>query len=214
MFNRSKSLTDLASSLTFEEKVKRIRIVVIDDVDTEFPFKVLEKQGYAIDYWEDVVDLQKLERGFYDIIILDIGGVGQDLDDESEGVGVLTHLKQVNPSQIVIAYSGQSHESKRIPFFRVADQYVPKPTNAISWKEILDDIIATRITVQVLWEAATTLLRNQGVTDKQLEHFEKRLIKAASQNEDASTVIRSTLGAVDKVTTLAGIVGKIILLCG
>ncbi|MGB3087490.1 MAG: hypothetical protein WBC53_07175, partial [Phycisphaerae bacterium] len=91
------------------------RIVVIDDEKEAFPLDVLASQGYAIDHWGDVKDLQKLETGFYDIIILDIGGVGQELDADNEGLGVLRHIKKVNPSQIVGLHRSAADPCRRIP---------------------------------------------------------------------------------------------------
>jgi DNA-binding NtrC family response regulator len=189
-----KPIKEVARPVPFDELQKRTRIVVIDDKEDEFPFHVLKKQGYAIDYWPDVTDVEKLERGFYDIIILDIGGVGAELDSDNEGVGILRHIKTVNPAQIVVAYSGQSHESRRIPFFKLADQYVPKPTNAITWKETLDDLIRTKVTVDYYWDSLRALLQAQGVDQKRLDRLEKGLIAASkSGTTNAGELVSKTL---------------------
>lgn len=213
MWLARKRISDVATQLPLPELVKRTRIVVIDDEETEFPFKILRDFGYAIDYWPDVQDLTKLERGHYDIIILDIGGVGRELDEESEGVGVLKHIKQVNPMQIVVAYSGQSHEIQKIPFFRLADQYVPKPTNAMTWKETLDDLIRTRLTAAAYWSDLTRMLADQGVTNKQIRKLEKQIIGASKKGAtDGRAIASGALGTVDNIASIAGTIGKILAL--
>ncbi|MCI0631011.1 MAG: hypothetical protein L0Y44_10215 [Phycisphaerales bacterium] len=209
------TLSSIAPKSDFSALVKRTRILVIDDVETEFPFEILRREGYAIDYWKDAQELAKLETGYYDIIILDIGGVGRKLDAANEGAGLLNHIKSVNPSQIVIAYSGQSHHSNRIPFFKLADQYVPKPANVLTWKETIDDLIANKSTVAHYWTALRQILVAQGYGAKQVNRLEKALVLAAKTGEkpDASTLVATTLGAVDKVATIASITGKIIAIC-
>lgn len=207
-------LLDFAPSLSLPDLIKRTRIVVIDDVPGEFPFQVLKKLGYAIDHWPDIQNLQTLETGFYDIIVLDIGGIGHEFDAKNEGLAVLNHIKTVNPSQIVIAYSGQSYDASRISFFKLADQCVPKPTSAMTWKETLDDLIQNKVTLGHYWTCLSNLLQSQGYTEKQLARVEKRLVDVAKGKiSGTSQLLSSTLNVADKMATVATIVGKIVILC-
>jgi CheY-like chemotaxis protein len=122
LFSR-KTISDIPSP-PLEELRKRARILVVDDDENSFPVELLKKEGYAIDYWPKIESLSKLERGDYDIIILDIGGVAKEYSSE-DGLGVLEHLKEVNPSQIVVAFSGQSFDLSKNRFW----QLVPFPLN-------------------------------------------------------------------------------------
>jgi len=89
--------------LSFEEIKKRARLLVVDD--NEFPYKELfERDEYQIDKWDDIEKLSKLESGYYDIILLDIQGVGESQSEE-QGFGILKHLRTTTPAQMVIAYS-------------------------------------------------------------------------------------------------------------
>lgn len=207
-------ITNYEPSLPTTELVKRTRIVVIDDERTTFPFDVLQEQGYSIDYWPDVKDLAKLERGFYDIIILDICGIGRKLDEINEGIAVLKHLKKFNPAQVVVAFSGQSYESAKIPFFQLADQYVPKPTPAITWKEIIDDLMMTKITVEHYWGTMKQVLRDAGASEKSIKVVEASLVKAAKGKQvDLCMTIQKVAGPLDNAVTIAAIGAKIIALC-
>jgi len=175
----------------------------------------LQQQGYSIDYWPDVKDIAKLEKGFYDIIILDIGGIGRELDATNEGIAVLKHLKKLNPAQVIVAFSGQSYESAKIPFFQLADQYVPKPTPAITWKEIIDDLIKTRITVEHYWATMRQALKDAGANEKAIKGIEDSLVKAAEGGRvNLSRAIQKIAGPIENATTIAAIGAKIIALCG
>ena len=151
-----------------------------------------------------------METGFYDIIILDIGGIGLKFDSENEGIAVLKHIKEVNPSQIVIAFSGQSYESSKISFFQLADQYVPKPTAALTWKEILDDIIRNKMSITHYWGTLKSLLEEQGFPPKQVRKVEKLIIRATQgEKVNLGDSLSRILGKVDHATTLICIAIKI-----
>jgi CheY-like chemotaxis protein len=92
-------------SMKFEEMKKRARILVIDDKPFAYS-KLFKNDGYNIEKWDDIKDLPKLETGYYDVILLDIQGVGtkQSVD---QGFGILRHLRRENPSQIIVAYSSR-----------------------------------------------------------------------------------------------------------
>ena len=209
-----RQITNYEPAFPITELVKRTRIVVIDDERTTFPFDVLQEQGYSIDHWPDVKGLAKLENGFYDIIILDIGGIGRELDEINEGIAVLKHLKKLNPAQVVVAFSGQSYESAKIPFFQLADQYVPKPTPAITWKEIIDDLIKTKITVGHYWDTMRQALREAGVSEKAIKNVEASLVKAVKGKQvDLCGIIQKVAGPIENITTIASIGTKIVALC-
>ena len=196
-------------STQMQERIKRTRIVVIDDVESEFPHEILKREGYAIDYWPDVVDLTKLENGYYDIIILDIGGVGAAFDPENQGAGILKHLKSKNPSQIVVAYSGQSHDSERVPFFKHADDYVPKPAEALKWKSTIDSLIEERLTISHFWCSLDALLAEMGVSKKQRRKIELAILNKRSE-KDIKQLISSSLSVVDNSATVLSISAKLL----
>jgi CheY-like chemotaxis protein len=90
-------------TVAFDEMKKRARLLVIDDND--FPYQSLfDRDGYTLDKWNDVDDLSKIESGYFDIILLDLQGVGIAQSAE-QGLGVLKHIRRKNPCQILIAYS-------------------------------------------------------------------------------------------------------------
>ena len=124
---------------------KRARVLVIDDM--EFAYLVLfKKDGYTIEKWDDVNDLTKLESGYFDILLLDIQGVGKDLSQE-QGLGILKHLRKTCPTQIIIAYSNADFSLKYQNFFRMADETLSKSDDYVQFKRTVDRFLADRFSL-------------------------------------------------------------------
>ena len=131
--------------LELDEIRKRSRILVIDDND--FVYQALFKNdGYTIEKWNDVDDLPKLEEGYFDIILLDIQGVGNEYSNE-QGLGILKHLHKVCPSQIVIAYSNADFSLKYQDFFKMADAVLAKADDYVQFKRTVDRLLGQRFSL-------------------------------------------------------------------
>jgi len=131
--------------LKLEEIKKRARILVIDD--NEFVYQSLfDKDGYTIDKWDDVDDLPKLEEGYFDIILLDIQGVGKRQSYE-QGFGILKHLYEVCPTQIIVAYSNADFSLKYQSFFKMADATLAKSDDYVQFKRTVDKLLADRFSL-------------------------------------------------------------------
>ena len=131
--------------LEIDEIRKRSRILVIDD--NEFIYQQLFiKDGYTLEKWDDVDDLPKLERGFFDIILLDIQGVGNTQSQE-QGFGILKHLYEVCPTQIIIAYSNADFSLKYQEFFKLADATLAKSDDYVHFKRTVDKLLADRFSL-------------------------------------------------------------------
>jgi len=130
---------------SFEQIRKRARILVIDD--QAFPYEALfARDGYSLTKEDDVSSLSDLEDGDYDLILLDLQGVGSK-ESSDEGLGVLRHLREVRPAQMVIAYSEATFGLKAQPFFRLADGVLQKSADYIAFKEKVDELLQSRFSV-------------------------------------------------------------------
>jgi DNA-binding response OmpR family regulator len=131
--------------LPVEEIRKRARLLVIDD--QEFPYLPLfNRDGYNIEKWSDVDDLQKLESGFYDLILLDLQGVGKQHTIE-QGLGILRHLRSSRPAQIIIAFSSADWPLKYQEFFNQADAVLQKGADYVSFKQRVDALLRERFSL-------------------------------------------------------------------
>ncbi|MGA7796510.1 MAG: hypothetical protein WCA19_26075 [Candidatus Acidiferrales bacterium] len=140
-FFRKKSWPDVDLS----EIKKRARMLVIDDAD--FPYQSLfERDGYTLEKWPDVTDLPKLESGFYDVILLDLQGVGREQSVE-QGLGILRHLRHSSPAQVIIAYSSADWSLKYQEFFDLADAVLAKSADYVEFKRTVDELLQQRFSL-------------------------------------------------------------------
>jgi hypothetical protein len=98
---RQKTFEQVKLELPFNEIRKRARILVINDDKEAFPYNLMQKEGYNVQYWQKVENLHDLENGEFDIIVLDIFGVATAEMSTNNGLGILEHLKKHNPAQLV-----------------------------------------------------------------------------------------------------------------
>jgi CheY-like chemotaxis protein len=133
-------------TLSYSDIVQRSRILVIDD--QEFLYKPLfERDGYTIQQWPDVSDLQAIEHGAYDLILLDLKGVGR-AESADEGFGILKHLRETSPAQIIVAYSNSDLSLEYQPFFRNADAVLHKTkTDYVEFKRTVDRLLMERFSL-------------------------------------------------------------------
>jgi CheY-like chemotaxis protein len=211
---RSKTIRQIAKPLSAEARKRLARIVVIDDEPDSVPTEDLRANGYSVEYWEslDAARLARLERGEFDIVILDIQGiVPPGFSDTGDGLGVLRRLKSSNPSQIVIACSGQSYRIDAMDFYRSADATLAKPISAIRAMEALDEVMRSRVDAGQYWDGVAEMLRQSGVDESRIRKLEHRVAKAAEGNTGVSGAqVEEIVGHVTTVLTVAELVNKAI----
>lgn len=124
---------------SLQQIVERARILVIDDED--FPYALLfRRDGYNVTKWRDVTKLTDIEQGKYDVILLDLQGIGRKISQD-QGLGVLKHIKQVNPGQVVVAYSNAEWPLEYQPFFDMADAVLAKTADYVDFKRSVDELL-------------------------------------------------------------------------
>jgi DNA-binding response OmpR family regulator len=215
-FKRSRTITDLATPIPFSELKKRVKIVVIDDDKESFPVDALNESGYTIQWWPsiDSAGLNRLETGSFDIIILDIQGiVAPGLSDTQDGLGVLRRIKDVNESQMVIAFSGQAYKVDAMPFYRVADDVLGKPVTTIKCKEMLDHLIRERVGVAQYWASIRALLQRDGVSEDKIRRLENQIVLRAKKNQVMTTdQITKEVGNLESAANIATLIDGIVTL--
>ncbi len=215
MFGHKKlSLEEVAPQMSLPELKRRAKILVIDDDPHAFPVDLLRKEGYSIEYWEKVESMDRLERGDFDIIILDIGGVATNWG-EGDGLGVLDHLKKFNPAQIIVAFSGQSFDLSKNRFWQIADDALWKPADAIKCKEVVDQLLQDRFNSLHYWNALSQALATCGVSVKERSKIEGRIAKAlrGGHPDKARALLRAVLEKAELLSRFAFVVERIIDLC-
>lgn len=194
-------LAVLGDPIPFLELKKRCKILVIDDEEASFPTAALKNDGYTIDWWPrvDADGLARLEAGHYDLIILDIQDIAEPgLSDTGDGLGILRRLKEANPAQLVVAFSGREFDLDAVPFWRLADDALRKPVTLIACKDKLDDWITECLDPRAQWRRIDQRLRANNVSPLALRRIEGTIARAAgSPQRIKSTQFKRVLGNLD-----------------
>lgn len=163
--------------ITDEEIKKRARLLVIDD--EEFIYKDLfHRDGYAIDKWDDVEDLSKLEHNYYDLVLLDVMGVGQKLSAD-QGLGILRHIRKTAPTQLVIAFSNSEYSLKYQEFFDEADKVLDKGADYVEFKLAVDKLLRERFSLGFYLNKVLATVGNKVEDPVRLEREAKKAILQA-----------------------------------
>ncbi len=210
MLFRKRTIETVHKKMPLRDAINRTKVLVIDDEDT-FPVKLMQNEGYNITKWDHVESLSRLEAGEFDIIILDIYDVAKDVSME-DGLGVLEHLKKYNPGQIIVAYSGKSFDLSKNRFWKIADDILAKPSDLITCKEVIDRLIEDKFTVLHYWAALKNIAFNGGISPKDMEKVERRLVAAVKKKEQPSSgeLFEGVLKASEVVLKLASVVISLI----
>jgi DNA-binding NarL/FixJ family response regulator len=137
---RNKKAVRVAS---IEEMRKKSRILVIDD--QVFPYQeLLKRDGYDVERWAEVENLSKLTDGYFDILLLDINGVGLKESPKRQGLGILEHVKHSNPAQQVVLYSSRPQSITQREVLILADKVLDKKSEYVEYKTAIDDLLQTR----------------------------------------------------------------------
>jgi hypothetical protein len=84
----------------------RARLLVVDDQPFEYK-TALVQEGFKIRAVRDITSTSDIERGEFDVVLLDLHGVATSISDR-QGIGALAQIKRASPAQMVIAYSAAS----------------------------------------------------------------------------------------------------------
>ncbi len=193
MIWKKKTIENLTFNMPLED-IKRIaKILIIDDDEQAFPYKLLQKEGYNVHYWDRVDNLKELENGIYDLIILDIYGVASKDMSINDGLGILEHIKKNNPSQLVIAYSGQKFDLSHSAFWQIADDYLGKPSSLITCKEKIDLLLTQKFKPSYYWKIIVDILKKEGISEIRISKFEEIVVDYSKKQKkiDLDTISKS-----------------------
>lgn len=111
------------------------------------PERLFKRDGYHIQRWPKIENLSQLTDNHFDLILLDLHGVGLAESPQRAGLGILQHIKQRSPTQLVIAYSAQPWKISSRDFFALADSVLDKGADYVNFKEEVDSLLLRRHSV-------------------------------------------------------------------
>lgn len=162
-------IEDLRFNISRDELLRRGRILFIDDEEPDI-IGDLRRAGFSVDYEADINDgnREMIERPTYDLIILDFGSVGSYFGSD-EGLSLLRHIKRVNPSVVVFAYTSKALSAEYADFFRMTDGILPKDAGIADSMEKIEEGLRIAKDINRLWAG---LLHAAGIAQNSRDDLE------------------------------------------
>lgn len=151
IFKKQLKLPQDDINITREDLLRRSRILIIDDEKPDL-IEDLKGSHFSVDHVPDITkeNLSLIESPIYDLIILDFGNVGGAFGQD-QGLSLLRHIKRVNPSVVVFAYTSKALFTEHADFFRVADAVLPKDAGITESMERIEEGLRKANSIQNLW---------------------------------------------------------------
>lgn len=201
------------------EKIKfKARIALIDD--EEIPHvKRLQRDGYNIVDYSDIIEIDDFIRKKYHVVILDIQGVGSTLSEKSEGWGLLKYLKNESPHTIVIMFTGADWSiTKYKTLADSADDFLGKDLEFLDFKSKLDAAIRKAFSIRHHFEIEKRIMITEISNAQNISKIEEILFKYGRNREYAMKEVRkvtsnqSVLSSIDSFLSISSSILELILL--
>ena len=204
-FRKRKRIDELDLRLSRDDLLRRSRILIIDDEKPEL-IEDLIQGGFAVEYQPDITNanMNVIERPKYDLIILDFGSVGKAFGP-NEGLDLLRHIKRVNPSALVFAYTSKPLGAEHADFFRTTDGILKKDAGIAESLEKIEEGLKRARSVQNLWAG---MLHAAGIQTGSKEDLEwqdlyvRGLSKPGKRQELQEKVLKAISGEEGKKAAL------------
>jgi CheY-like chemotaxis protein len=161
--------------LSLDEIRKRSRLLVVDDAEFAY-VELFKRDGYTIDKWNDVDDLAKMESGYFDVILLDMKGIAR-AQSKDQGLGLIRHLKDVRPMQLIVAFSSADFSLKYKEFFDRADGVLAKGADYVEFKQLVDSLLVKRFDLEFYLARLDGVGASYGVSRKTVRSAAERSVR-------------------------------------
>lgn len=125
---------------SFDNLKHKARIAIVDDEDVPHADR-LRRDGYNIADFPDIDYIDSFLKHDYHIIILDIQGIGKNLDSTSDGWSILKYIKEKSPHTVVLLFTGVEWSLRYRELADLSDDYLTKDIEFLNFKEKLDKAI-------------------------------------------------------------------------
>jgi CheY-like chemotaxis protein len=148
---KEQSISEIDFKISRDELIRRCRILVVDDEQPEI-INDLKASHFSIDYVPDIdtTNIDLIESPLYDLIILDFGNVGKSFGQD-EGLSLLRHIKRLNPSIFVLAYTSKSLGTEHADFYRLANGVLAKDAGISESTSKIEEGLRIALSPENLW---------------------------------------------------------------
>jgi hypothetical protein len=188
---------------------KQLRILFIDDDRLEV-VNTLKSEGYDVDYWEDVENLDKIVDGRFHVVFLDVRGIGAKYG--GNGLDILKYVGVHNPLVYSVVFSAKPFTGAESELIRKhAKRSMTKDCTFYELVELLEDyakslspaVVIDQLerTVRLGFIAKWRIRRGIGLPVNSIE----RLAKSSGLATDAVKIVaNSTTIAVSLIKLFSG----------
>ncbi len=209
LFEKRFSLEQMSTELPRSEVLRRGRVVILDD---EVPEMIadLKRQGLAVEHWVSTSDSNfgRLETGFYDVLLLDYGGIGRSFGHD-EGLDVLRHLKRVNPALKILAFSSRTFDASKADFFRLSDGVIRKDAGIREMMEQIETHLSQSLTPATYFKAICTTLGIEPESES-AKRIGRLILRAADHPKKSGQLLEAvrSLAATAGTSTVESLASK------
>lgn len=115
---------------------KKLRVLFVDDEVLEIS-NALKREGYDVEHWRDVENLDQLCDGRYQVILLDVRGIGEKYG--GNGLDVLKYVANHNPLVYTCIFSAKPFTGEEAETIRkYAGRSITKDCTLYELIEILE----------------------------------------------------------------------------
>lgn len=195
-----------------DDLVRLSKLLVIDDQEFDY-LPLFESEGYTVVKWDDVPNLQRLETSEFHVVLLDLKGVGRKFSS-AEGAGIIDHIRETNPAQIVIAYSSARHSFAHQHFFDKADYRIPKSEDFAVFKRKVDESLERRFSEEFYLSRIDELLSGSVNRTGSVRRRARKAIWTKNTASLRSSLQRSNVDAptIDRVLTVCSIASNVVVM--
>lgn len=187
-------LESLEISIDKMELRKRARIVIIDDEEVQ-TVEDLRREGYTIEQWRTIPSIKELEDRQFDLIILDICGVGIGFSKD-EGFGVLRHLRESGCNSKIIAYSGQTFNPVANEFFSQADATIPKDAGIIDWMRKIDELLKEKFSIKNYRDFIRNYCKTLAISESDRNKLENLIVESIKNKDEKAQPAISRISSI------------------
>jgi DNA-binding response OmpR family regulator len=202
------SIEELNDTKRLDTLKKECKICLIDDEPDETKLKVkiknLEEEGYRLKVLKDLDDFAGFKKAGYNLLILDIQGVGSKYADRSAGWGLLKMIKQDLPHLVVVIYSGSEWSIRQHgEEYKLADDYLVKDIEYVDFRHGINLNIRRAFSFDYHLKVLEQRLTKEDISSENRSAIMKKFENLNGNKKDAAKSIRKMLPRPSDVTLIA-----------
>lgn len=187
--------SSISHNISRENLKRNCRILFIDDENVDL-ISDLRKEGFSVDHDKNGNDVSNIERGYFDLVVLDYNGVGTKYGND-QGLSLLKAIKRVNKSVFVLSYTSQNlPPNKSSEFYTLCDGTLNKDDGVADSIKRIEDALRQAVQPERIWHGVLKGLNIEPNTNK-AKQLEKQVVQAVlkSRRDDALRALGETPGS-------------------